>query len=97
MMKKEVLSAWKKRAGAAQSKVKEELEPDLKKLCYEQEIAQRLLAKTQDETAQQTWQTQIDVLQTMIVLAENEIAEEREDLILCQAMIAEIEADLGLG
>ena len=57
-------------------------------------IAQRLLSKAQDEASRQTWQTQVDVLQMFVINAENELAEQQEELALCEAMVAEIEADL---
>lgn len=94
MMKREVLQAWEDRAISAQSKIEESLEPELERLCYELEIAQRLLTKAQDEAARETWQTQVDVLQMMIGMTESELTEQREELSLCEAMIAEIEADL---
>jgi hypothetical protein len=94
MMKREVLQAWEDRAISAQSKIEESLEPELERLCYELEIAQRLLAKAQDEATRETWQTQVDVLQMMIGMTESELTEQREELSLCEAMIAEIKADL---
>ncbi len=94
MIKQEVLAAWENRMFAAQSKIEEDLESSLEKLRYEQEIAQRLLAKAQDETAQQDWRIQVDVLHMMLVSAENDMAEQEKDVALCEAMIAEIEADL---
>jgi hypothetical protein len=63
-------------------------------MCYELEIAQRLLVKAQDEAARETWQTQVEVLQMMIGMTESELTEHQEELSLCEAMIAEIEADL---
>jgi len=72
----------------------EELEPKLERERYEMEIAQRLLAKAQDEPARETWQTQVDVLQMVAGMTENDLAEQQEELALCEAMIAEIEADL---
>ena len=94
MMKREVLQAWEDRAISAQSKIEESLEPELGRLRYELEIAQRLLTKAQDEAARETWQTQVDVLQMMIGMTESELTEQQEELSLCEAMIAEIEADL---
>lgn len=94
MMKREVLAAWEKRAIHAQSTMDEELEPKLERERYEMEIAQRLLAKAQDEPARETWQTQVDVLQMVAGMTENDLAEQQEELALCEAMIAEIEADL---
>lgn len=94
MMKREVLQAWEDRAISAQSKIEESLEPELERLRYELEITQRLLAKAQDEAAREIWQTQMDVLQMMIGMTEGDLTEQREELSLCEAMIAEIEADL---
>jgi len=94
MMKREVLAAWEARAIRAQSKMDEELEPEIERLHYQAEIAQRLLARAQDESARETWQTQVDVLQMMADMTENDVAEEREEVALCEAMIDEIQADL---
>ena len=94
MMKRKVLQAWEDRAISAQSKIEESLEPELERLRYELEIAQRLLVKAQDEAARETWQTQVDVLQMVIGMTESEMTEQQEELSLCEAMIAEIKADL---
>ena len=94
MMQQEVRQAWEDRAIAAQSKLWEEIEPELARRTYEMAIAQRLLSKAQDEAGRQTWQTQVDVLQMFVINAENELAEQQEELALCEAMVAEIEADL---
>ncbi len=94
MMKREVRQAWEDRAIKAQSQIWETLEPELERLRYEQEIARRLLAKAPDEAARQTWQTQVDVLEMMIGMTEGDIVEQQEEIALCEAMIAEIEADL---
>ncbi len=94
MMKQEVRQAWEDRAIAAQSRIWEELEPQLARQTYELEIARRLLSKAQDEAARQNWQTQVDVLDMLISMTEGDIEKEREELALCEAMIAEIEADL---
>jgi hypothetical protein len=94
MMKEEVRQAWEDRAIAAQGKIWETLEPELARRTYEMAIAQRLLSKAQDEASRQTWQTQVDVLQMFVINAENELAEQQEEVALCDAMLAEIEADL---
>jgi hypothetical protein len=94
MMQQEVRQAWEDRAIAAQSKIWETIEPELTRRMYEMAIAQRLLSKAQDEASRQTWQTQVDVLQMFVINAENELAEQQEELALCEAMVAEIEADL---
>lgn len=95
MIKQEVRQAWEDRAIAAQSKIWETIEPELARRTYEMAIAQRLLSKAQDEASRQTWQTQVDVLQMFVINAENELAEQQEEVALCDAMVTEIEADLG--
>jgi hypothetical protein len=92
--KQEVLQAWKKRALAAQTKIRETIEPERARTEYEMMIAQRLLRKARDQASRETWQTQVDVLQMLVIEAENDLETEQEDLALCAAMIAEIEADL---
>lgn len=94
MMKREVLQAWEDRAAEAYSQIWDVLEPELERLRYELEIARRLLARAPDEAARQTWQLQVDTLESMIGMTEHELAQQREELALCEAMIAEIEADL---
>ena len=94
MMKQEVRQAWEDRAIVAQGKIWEDLEPQLARHTYELEIARRLLSKAQDEAARQNWQTQVDVLGMLVGMTEGDIEKEQEELALCEAMIAEIEADL---
>jgi len=95
MIKREVLSSWERRAASAYDKI-EEIESDRERFRYETEITQRLLArhKAQDDPARETWQTQVDVLEMLAGMAEGDLAEQQEELALCKAMIAEIEADL---
>jgi hypothetical protein len=93
MLKREILASWERRAADAYSKI-EELEYDAERFRYETEIAQRLLDKALDDAARETWRIQVDVLQMMADMAEGDLAERQEELALCDAMIAEIEADL---
>ena len=97
MLKREVLRAWEDRAIDDQARIDEEIVPELERRQYELEIAQRLLAKAQDDAARETWQIQVDVLQMMVSRAEDELSEQQEDLALCEAMVAEIQADLDAG
>ena len=85
---------WEERAAEAQGQIWDSIEPHLERLRYEYEIARRVLAQAPDETAQTTWQTQVDVLYMMIGRAEGDLAEQQAEVALCEAMIAEIEADL---
>ena len=94
MMKQKVRQAWEDRASTAQVKILEDLEPQLARRNYELEIAQRLFCKAQDEAARQTWQIQVDVLGMLVGIAKGDLLEQQEELALCEAMIAEIEADL---
>ncbi len=94
MMKQEVRQAWEDRAIAAQGKIWDDLEPQLARRTYELEIARRLLNKAPDEAARQTWQTQVDVQEMLVGMTEGDLAEQQEELALCEAMVAEIEADL---
>ncbi|HUW09873.1 MAG TPA: hypothetical protein VM537_09085 [Anaerolineae bacterium] len=97
MLKREVLRAWEDRAIDDQTRIDEEIVPELERRQYELEIAQRLLAKVQDDATRETWRIQVDVLQMMVSRAEGELSVQQEDLALCEAMIAEIQADLDAG
>lgn len=92
--KQEVLQAWKNRALAAQTKIRETIEPERARHEYEMMITRRLLRKARDEASRETWQTQVDILLMFVIEAEHDLQTEQEDLALCEAMIAEIEADL---
>lgn len=94
MMKQEVRQAWEDRGLAAQGKIWDDLEPELARRQYEMAIAQRLLNTAQDAASRETWQTEVDVLQMFVINAENELTEQQAEVALCDAMVAEIEADL---
>jgi len=94
MLKREVLRDWEDRAVEAQCKIDEEITLELERHQYELEIAQRLLDKAQDDAAREIWQTQVDVLVMLVAMAERDLNEQLEEIALCDAMIAEIEADL---
>ncbi len=95
MMKREVLERWENRAAEAYGKM-EELESDVERFQYDLEIAHRLLDKAQDDSAREKWRIQLDVLQTMVDRAASDLAQQQEEMVLCDAMIAEIEADLAV-
>ena len=84
-----------RQAIAAQSKIWEELEPQLARRSYELEIARRLLVQGARRGSRQIWQTQVDVSETLADMTEGDLAEQQEEVALCEAMVAEIEADLG--
>jgi hypothetical protein len=97
MMRQKVRQAWETRAIEARSKIREDLEPRLARHTYELEIAQRLLSKAQDETARQVWQTQVDALAMLVGMIESDMAEQQQEVALCDTMVAQIEADLAAG
>ena len=93
MFKQETLARWQDRAEGNRQEIAK-LEVALARARYEMEIIQRLLAKTPDPESRDTWRIQADVQQMFVASDEDHLAEAQEDLALCQAMIAEIEADL---
>lgn len=93
-LKQEVRQAWEERVIEAQTKIWETIEPELARWQYEMMIAQRLLSKAQDQASRETWQIQVDVYQMLVIQAEINLEKEQEELALCEAMIAEIDADL---
>ena len=97
MMKREVLRIWENRAIEAQTRIDENIEVELERLRHELEITLRLLTRAQGDAGRETWRTRVDVLDMMIGQAEARLNEEQEELALCDAMIAEIEADLDAG
>lgn len=94
MLKQEVRQAWADRAVTAQGKICDDLEPQLARQMYELEIARRLLAKAPHEATREIWQTQVDVLELLAGRTEGDLAEQQEEVTRCDAMVAEIEADL---
>jgi hypothetical protein len=94
MMKQEVRTEWDERAIDAYGEI-EELQHKLERQQYELEIARRLLEKAEGESARQTWQTQVDVLGMIVQTTERHIEEQQEEMDLCDAMVAEIDIDLG--
>ncbi len=95
-IKQTVLQDWQNRIERARHTLAE-LESELAGQQYELEIAQRVLAKAQNETDRETWRIQVDVLLMFPAQTEEQIKEEQEDIALCAAMLAELEADLATG
>jgi hypothetical protein len=94
MMKQEARATWENRASEAQRKICEDLEPQLARQRYELAIARRLLSKAQDEAARTAWRTQMELLGTLVGMTESDLAEQHAEVARCEAMVAEIEADL---
>ncbi len=94
MLKKEVLDSWENRAVQAQIKIDEEILSDLAKYRYELKITERLLAKADDKESRDTWRIQADVVKMSVIKNENALEEEEKELVLCDLMISEIQADI---
>ncbi len=94
MLKQRVRQNWEDRACEIQSRIDEELRPELERRQYELEVARRLLEKAADEAARETWRIQVDVFEMLVGMAEGEIEEQLQEMALCDAFIAEIDADL---
>ncbi|MBN1876018.1 MAG: hypothetical protein JXA33_17475 [Anaerolineae bacterium] len=95
-VKQTVLEDWQKRMKRAR-KTLAKLEAELAYQNYELEITRRLQAKAQSEADWDDWRVQIDILSMLAGQTEERMEEEQEDIALCTAMIAEIEADLAVG
>ena len=94
-MKREVLEEWDLRAIDAFGRI-EETEAELERLEYALEIALRLLAKMPDDASQETCQARVDGLQALVTQTEERLEAERQEMDWCDAMVAEMQADLGI-
>jgi hypothetical protein len=94
-MKREVLEEWDQRAVDAYGEI-EEIEAELERRQYEVEIARRLLDRAPDDAARETWQSQVEVLETLLGQAERRLTQRQQGMDVCDAMVAEMQADLGI-
>ena len=94
-MKREVLEEWDLRAIDAFGRI-EETEAELERLEYALEIALRLLAKMPDDASQETCQARVDGLQALVSQTEERLEAERQEMDWCDAMVSEMQADLGI-
>jgi hypothetical protein len=94
-MKREVLEDWDLRAIDAFGKI-EETEADLERLEYAVEIAMRLLDKMPDGAGRTACQTRVDALQALVGQTEERLEADQQEMDWCDAMVAEMQADLGI-
>lgn len=94
-MKHEVLEEWDLRAVDMYGRI-EETEADLERREYAVEIALRLLDKTPDDASRKACQARVDVLQALVNQTEKRLEAERQEMGWCDAMVAEMQADLGI-
>jgi hypothetical protein len=95
-MKKEVMLAWEHRGLDAQAEIWEVIEPRLEQLRYEAEIARRLLTKAEEDVAREIWENQVETLEALVRTTEGDLAEHEGVVTICEAMVAEMKADLGM-
>jgi hypothetical protein len=94
-MKREVLEEWDLRAIDAYGKI-EEIEAELERLEYAVEIALRLLDKMPVDASREACQTRVDALQALAGQTKAGLDAERQEMDWCDAMVAEMQADLGI-
>ncbi|MGC9335257.1 MAG: hypothetical protein ACP5JJ_13975, partial [Anaerolineae bacterium] len=94
-MKREVLEEWDLRAIDAFGRI-EETEAELERLEYAVEIALRLLDKTMGDAGRKACQARVDVLGDLVCQTEERLEAERQEMDWCDAMVAEMQADLGI-
>jgi hypothetical protein len=94
-MKGEVMEEWDLRAIDAFGTI-EETEAELERLEYALEIARRLLDKMPDGANQKACQSRVDALQALVSQTEERLEAERQEMDWCDAMVAEMQADLGI-
>jgi hypothetical protein len=94
-MKREVLEEWDLRACEAFGRI-EEMAAELERLEYAVEIALRLLDKVPDDASREACQTRVDALQALAGQAKDRLEAEQQEMDWCDAMVAEMQADLGI-
>ncbi len=92
-IKENVQQQWQKRVRRARKKLVR-LEDWIAGERYELEIAKRLLQKATDEETRDAWQIHAEVLESAVMQTEWRIREEHSEIVLCEAMLAEICADI---
>jgi len=90
-----VLEEWDLRACDAFGRI-EEMAAELERLDYAVEIALRLLDKVPDDASREACQTRVDALQALAGQAKVRLDAEQQEMDWCDAMVAEMQADLGI-
>jgi hypothetical protein len=94
-MKREVLERWDLRACDAFGRI-EEMVAELERLEYAVEIALRLLDKVADDASREVFQARVDALQALAGQAKERLEAKQQEMDWCDAMVAEMQADLGI-
>jgi hypothetical protein len=94
-MKHEVLEEWDLRAIDVYGRI-EETEAELERLEYAVEIALRLLDNMPDDASRKACQAWVDALRALVCQTEEGLEAERQETDWCDAMVSEMQADLGI-
>ena len=94
MRRGEVRASLQQRVRGAQMTIDEEILPELERLHYEHEIAQRLLARAQAGADRDDWEIEVSVLHDVAMMRAGDLEEQQMLIARYEAMIAEVEADL---
>ena len=94
-MKREVLEEWDLHAIDAYGRI-EETEAELERLEYAVEIALRLLDRMPDDASRQACQARVDGLQAQVCHTEERLEAEKQEMDWFDAMLAEMQLDLGI-
>jgi hypothetical protein len=93
LRRREVRVSLQQRAHGAQMTIDDEILPELERLHYEHELAQRLMAKAQSEAEREDWEIELSVLHDLAVMRAGDLEEQQLLIARYEAMIAEIDAE----
>ena len=93
LRRREVRASLQERARGAQLTIDEEILPELERLHYEHEIAQRLMAKALSGAERKDWEIEVSVLHDVAIMRVGDLEEQQLLIARYQAMIAEIDAE----
>jgi len=94
MDKQAVLDIYLRRIAEAEAEISQEIEPELARWRYEEDIIHRLLEKETDEEMREEWRIQAMVMHDMIIMSKNRLEELQKQLRIDRAMAQEMAEDI---
>lgn len=94
MNKQAVLDRYLQNIAEAEAEISQEIEPELARWRYEEDIIHRLLEKETDEELQEEWRIQAMVIRDMMTMTEGRLEELQRQLKVDRAMAQEIAEDI---
>lgn len=95
MNKQAVLDRYLQNIAEAETEISQEIEPELARWRYEEDIIHRLLEKEADEELQEEWRIQAMVIRDMMTMTEGRLEELQRQLKVDRAIAQEIAEDIG--